>query len=314
MVSDILDKISKDLLCSRDVLLRMYHRAPHAYKFYDIPKKNGGIRRIAQPAREVKKVQRWVVDNILSSVKPSAFSTAYLEGSSIKKNACMHLHNAYIAKFDFKNFFYSIKFSDVKRTLEVKYGMEEGQSKFIARLCSVSIEGNLCLSIGAPSSPSLSNIVMYDFDEYLAGRCLSLDIVYTRYADDMTFSSNEKGVCFQIEGLIVDALRNTESPELALNHKKTNFISKKYRRTVTGLTLTNDKKSRISLGRDRKRLIKALVHRSIINKLDKEELEKLQGLLGFAYHNEFSFYNSLCDKYGFGVVSNLMKQKSPTIT
>ena len=114
------------------------------------------------------------------------------------------------------------------------------------------------LSIGAPSSPLVSNFFMYQFDCVLSKLCIEREIIYTRYADDLTFSTKHKDVLFVLPQLVKENLNDLFGNAIRINRKKTKFSSKAHNRHVTGITINNDGK--ISLGRERKRYIKHLVH------------------------------------------------------
>ena len=101
----IVKSISNDILAREAWVLRVFARAPYAYKVYYIPKKNRGVREIAQPARETKKLQYWAIENILSTLPIHDAAYAYVQGRNIKQNAGVHAKNPYLAKFDIKNFF-----------------------------------------------------------------------------------------------------------------------------------------------------------------------------------------------------------------
>ena len=100
---------------------------------------------------------------------------------------------------------------------------------------------------------------MNRFDEEILAIAQNLNYAYTRYADDMTFSGENPGARSEILEHVRVTLLNLDSPSLILNDNKTVFVSKAHRRRVTGLILSND--NRVSLGRDRKRNIRAQVHR-----------------------------------------------------
>ena len=150
-------------------LQRLIARSPHTYKIYTIPKKSGGVRTIAQPAKETKFLQHWLIQNIFNQLPIHACATAYKTGASIKSNAAAHKENHYISKFDFSGFFTSIKARDLVSHLSryLSGTVAAADIKNIARLSCISPKegGGLGLSIGAPSSPVLSNSVMYDFDK-----------------------------------------------------------------------------------------------------------------------------------------------------
>jgi RNA-directed DNA polymerase len=152
------------------------------------------------------------------------------------------------------------------------------------------------LTIGAPSSPAMSNAVMFNFDVHWATRCEQNGIIYTRYADDLYFSTVKPKVLPELFRELDAHLKSLNSPRLRLNEKKTVFTSKKHRRMVTGITLTSS--GAVSLGRMRKRKIKSLVHRYTKSHLTAPEIAYLKGLIAFANDVEPSFIGTLRKKYG----------------
>ena len=153
----------------------------------------------------------------------------------------------------------------------------------------------LILSVGAPSSPLISNFIMYKFDQATHAICAAKDVQYTRYADDIFFSTRRKNVLFEIPTLIVSLLKQLFGHNIAINEAKTAFSSKRHNRHVTGVTLTND--DQLSLGRKRKRVISSLVHKFTLNILDEEDIAHLKGLLSFARSIEPNFITRLEKKY-----------------
>ena len=77
-------------------LLRLIARSPHTYKIYTIAKKSGGVRTIAQPAKETKFIQHWLIQNVFDRLPVHACAAAYKRGASIKANAAAHKENYYI--------------------------------------------------------------------------------------------------------------------------------------------------------------------------------------------------------------------------
>lgn len=309
MTRRLVEQLHQELGLSEAQIMRLVARSPHTYKIYTIPKKTGGVRVIAQPAKETKAIQHWLIDNVFNLLPIHTSATAYKKGASIKVNAYAHANNSYLSKFDFKDFFTSIKAPDLQkhltRHLNNAYSLED--IAFISRISCILLKGasELCLSIGAPSSPLLSNSVMYDFDEKLYSWCESRKIVYTRYADDLTFSSNESGTTEDIERALRNTIRQTSYPRLKINNKKTIHLSKKSQRRVTGIVINNE--GQLSLGRDKKRLISALIHKFSTGNLDPELHSKLQGLLGFALDVEPLFFASMKNKYGAIVLNTIMQ-------
>lgn len=290
-------------------VLKIGRSSYYRYKKYQIPKKKEGeFRTIAHPAKEVKILQRWVIENLLFDLPVHKCATGYVKGSSIKRNAFIHANNTYILKLDFSGFFPSIVPNDFIRHFK-KYKadkLSEDELNFVSKILfwKESRDSGLKLSIGAPSSPIISNTILYDFDSQVNDFCESNEMKYTRYADDICISSPKKNT-YEAYTHIVKILSNIEYPKIKLNESKTLFLSKATKRKITGIVINNSNK--LSLGRDRKRLISSMVHHYIIDKPSDEEVEKIRGLLSFANDVEPQFIEKLIAKYGERDISGLFK-------
>lgn len=285
---DLVAAMARDLGTLPTHLETIIRTAPLRYKVFFIEKKNGGLRQVAQPARELKEIQRWI-NRLLEPILPVHESaTAYRRGSSIKENAQVHVQSNYMLKLDFKDFFPSIKRKDIESHLKSKCSdhLDSSAIRMISYLSTWAPlrQTPLRLCIGAPSSPLLSNTVMYDFDVALSQICADRAVKYTRYADDITLSSLKKHVLEEFVGIITNQLEELPYPRIALNAKKSVFASKAGRRIVAGVTITPTRS--VSIGRDRKRLIRAMYHRYIKGLLSADETRKLFGLIAFAEHIE----------------------------
>lgn len=309
----LLKRIGEDFFVSEADIGRIFSRGPYTYKQYVIPKRSGGLRTIAQPARETKYIQGWLIENLFYDLPVHSCAMAYKKGASIKKNALVHVANPYLVKFDFKDFFHSIKEGDLVSHFSAYFGddLTPDEIKLVARVSCKKLKegGEGCLSIGAPSSPILSNTLLYDFDRAVYAWCSERNISYTRYADDLTFSTNVKGQSSTIEPKIRELVKSECVVNLKFNIKKTTHLSKKSQRRVTGLVITNDQQ--LSLGRARKKEIKALIHRYSLARLDEVGLMKLQGLLGFAKDIEPEFLASMYKKYTFELVNKILRYRKP---
>jgi RNA-directed DNA polymerase len=276
------------------------------YKVYPIPKRSGrGTRTIAQPSPAVKELQQWVVSNVLKDFAVHEAATAYKKSSSILKNASAHKDNRFLLKMDFENFFNSINSGDLLNFLDRrKAPMEEGDRRLLSRILFWRPVGssNLVMSIGAPSSPVLCNILMYDFDVIVERQCKTVGVTYTRYADDMTFSCDAPWRLKEIEIWVTRLVEEIQSPKLRVNPSKTVHVSKKSNRRVTGLVLANS--GTISLGRDRKRKLRAMVHRFLNGGMAEADVLSLRGWLAYVNGVEPSFTRRLQATYG---VENLAR-------
>lgn len=308
MQCNIVDCISKDTLLPKGVVENLINSAPYRYKLYHIPKKSGkGVRLIAQPAREIKKLQYWVIDNILKNFPIHPSATAYQKGKNIKYNVTPHSASEYLLKLDFTNFFPSITsdtFSSFIRNNNIV--ATEHDINLLTKILfrnDGKKNNKLVLSIGAPSSPLLSNIIMFDFDSTVYNFCSKNKINYTRYADDLTFSTNDSELRSRIMQFIHETLQTIKYPKLTLNNKKTIFASKANRRIVTGLIITND--DNISVGREKKRIIRSQVCHFLKGNLSEKERGQLKGMIAFIQDVEPFFLMQLKKKYGDNFTAGL---------
>ncbi|RYU45708.1 RNA-directed DNA polymerase [Aliivibrio finisterrensis] len=281
------------------------------YKVYKIPKRTFGFRVIAQPTPELKCIQREIVKQIKPYVKIHNVAKAYVDGVNIKDNAYVHVKSNYLLKLDLENFFNSLTPSMFLSALN--YQEIELVNKEVDPLIELLFwnrtkkkRPNLILSVGAPSSPFLSNFIMYEFDKIVMNHCMKLNINYSRYADDLTFSTSEKGVLCMIPKFIEKVLCDLHDGKIKLNYSKSVFSSKAHNRHVTGITLSNNNK--LSLGRDRKRYIRALLHKFSTESLQYEDdINHLKGLIGFAKMVEPSFFEKMKTRYGSKVFVDLFR-------
>lgn len=308
MAQSLLNRISVDLLLPRDRLDYLILSAPYRYKVYTIPKRSGtGKRIIAQPAREIKRIQYWLISNLFQLLTVHPAATAYTPGKNIRLNAEPHARSPYFLKLDFKDFFPSIRgqhFLQYARENDC-FGFDESDLERLIRIlfwCPKSqkqlpkSKRQLQLSIGAPSSPFLSNAIMYRFDTEINNFCVAYNIAYTRYADDMTFSMFDKTMRGTTLSKILEVLNELPFPRLQINDTKTIFGSKAHRRMVTGLILSNE--GNVSLGHHRKRLLRAQIHHFVGGKLAESERTKLRGMLAFARDVEPEFVRRMENRYG----------------
>lgn len=196
------------------------------YKLVTIPKKNGGTREVYAPKDNLKWCQHYIAENYLGDYPVSKYATAYQKNKSILDNANVHCGKKYILKLDIEDFFGSIGFDKVYSVFYRYYPADV--SKLFAEICTFRD----FLVQGSPASPVISNIVMYNFDMIIGKWCDERGISYTRYCDDLTFSSDEK---------LYVVYHKTKSLLLKygfyLNNKKTHFVSNYHQQNVTGIVV-----------------------------------------------------------------------------
>lgn len=306
---NLISKLTDKLMMAEEDLLRFALTMPRRYKKYYIPKRNGNeFRLIAQPSQESKFIQRVVVSELREFLSIHKAATAYEKGTGIRLNALQHMDSRYLLKMDFKNFFPSITpdlFFMVLSDFGVKYDeMDRVLLENILFFKSTRRSG-LRLSIGAPSSPFISNFVMRRFDEGMTDYCYQRNISYTRYADDLTFTCSEKGVLFDVPERVKTMARQYCYGKIRINSSKTVFSSKAFNRHVTGVVLTNENK--LSIGRSRKREISSLVCSFKNGCLEHDDVLRLKGLLSYADHIEPDFTARMKRKYSDGIINSIFR-------
>lgn len=213
---------------------RMYHQ-------FSIAKGKGSARTISAPDKRLKHLQRrlCLLLNPLYRVRDPVHG--FVEHRSVKTNALAHLKKRFILNVDLKDFFPSITENRVVGLLEA-LGIESTVARIVARLSCNKDQ----LPQGAPTSPVLSNMICFRLDKQLMALAKEARCIFTRYADDITFSSHQPMTSlfesavppagkFSPE-LLAPKLRNTfGSNGFALNSEKAHYADKHSRRMVTGL-------------------------------------------------------------------------------
>lgn len=220
--------LENDLGFSPRTLYALSNNLKKHYKTVDIPKRDGGTRRLSVPDDMLKKVQRSIACNILAYEPVSDYATAYKYGAAVQKNAKPHVGAKKLLKLDILHFFDSIYYSAVKDKVFTRERFSEPIRTLLTMLCYYKD----VLPQGAPTSPVITNIIMRDFDEKVGAWCESRNIQYTRYCDDMTFSGDfdEK----EVKQFVRDELF---AIGFVLNNKKTVTLRRDKQMLVTGIVV-----------------------------------------------------------------------------
>jgi len=297
----IRNKISEILNIPIDDVVHYINLAPNSYKMYHIPKKKGGYRKIFHPSKQSKAIQYVIINHLFKKLLVHESTMAYKKGfkSPIKNHVQLHSKFSFSIRIDFKDFFPSIKAIDLNPYLLKTFNYLNDQDiDDINNICFPKNHISAGLPIGAPASPIISNIVMYELDEEISklAKKINPKSSYSRYADDLIFSSNRKEDCKVFFEELEAILIKTKSPSLRINKDKTLFMSRRNRRVITGLFITPN--NTISIGRNKKRYIKKLAFDYIQGNLDEKGTNQLRGYLSFVMDTEPDFINRLVMKYG----------------
>lgn len=248
----LLNKVKRDVLGDKSYPIYLkqitYYCNPRRdgverFISFSIPKKSGGERIISAPVAGLKSIL-YSLNTILQSIyEPSKYAMGFVIGRSVVDNARIHIGQNYVYNIDLKDFFPSIDKSRVwKRLTLPPFNFSSDLADVIAGLCTMRIDdGNnvrYVLPQGAPTSPTLTNIICEKLDRQLGRLAKKHGLRYTRYADDITFSSMH--YVYAKDGDFINSLHQIiEQNRFTINDKKTRLQTTKDRQEVTGIVLSD---------------------------------------------------------------------------
>ena len=270
------------------------------YTSFEIPKKNGDNREINAPRDDLKQIQKQL------SIKLNEIHKRYLEKNGIKqiisygfekekgiiKNALVHKHKKYVLNMDISNFFPSFHFGRVQgyfyKSKEFNFSKE--MSVVIAQLACY--QGRL--PQGAPSSPVISNLIFNIVDLRILELAKKYKLNYTRYVDDLSFSTNDKNFGVNYEEFICELTELLEKNKFYINKKKTRLVYQNSRQEVTGLTVNDRINANNKFIKDTRAMLNLLYKKNqffINNKIG--DINQLEGRLSFI--NQLDRSNNISD-------------------
>ena len=212
------------------------------YKVFTIPKKAGGSRQILAPSSPIKIIQRKLKQVLETVYKPKAATHGFVAGRSIVSNARLHKKRRYVLNLDLENYFPTIHFGRVRGMfMGNPYNLNDEVATILAQICCY--KG--ALPQGAPTSPIISNMICSRLDAKLQQLAKEYQCTYSRYADDITFSTNRAKFPSALAYLsdigqveVGDELSSLiEENGFQINPKKTRLQVRQQRQEVTGLTV-----------------------------------------------------------------------------
>ena len=222
----------------------LYHKkTENLYTSFTIPKKNGEERQIDCPNGELREIQKRLEIQLLEYCNEKAkqkdlnqkISHAFIKKKSIVTNAAVHRNKRYILNVDLKDFFQSIHFGRVMGYFQKNQDFEMNYEVAVTIAQIVCYRG--CLPQGAPTSPLISNLIGNIVDMSVIQLAKKYRLSYTRYADDMTFSTNDKHFLEKKEEFICELREKIEKNGFKLNESKTRLTYKDSRQEVTGIVV-----------------------------------------------------------------------------
>lgn len=217
------------------------------YQTFTIKKKSGADRTIHAPVKGLKSILRSLNFVLQCVYEPHEAATGFVLEKSIVDNAKKHVGHHYVLNMDLKDFFHTFDRNRVKMGFIYEpfnlNGDKEPLAFLLASLCThpfeIDGEEKTVLPQGSPTSPTLTNILCKKLDRRLTGLANRFGAAYTRYADDITFSSSHN--IYTDEAFNKELKRLIEDDQkLVINPKKTRLQKAGYRQEATGL-IVNDK-------------------------------------------------------------------------
>lgn len=229
------------------------------YKQFDIRKKNGDNRPIHAPAKTLKRAQKILNYKLQALYEPINTAHGFIkkyennEGQIVTTNiitcASLHIKKRLILNIDLKNFFPSITAQRVYGLFMNQYNLNKEVSRILTRICCY---GSI-LPQGAPTSPIISNMICSRLDRKIRKYCSQNSISYTRYADDLSFSTHKKKLPESFEMKIKEII---ESEGFEVNPNKSRLLVRENKLEVVGLTVNK----KVNISRKYIRNIRAILH------------------------------------------------------
>lgn len=300
-----IDDFSELTHISKSTLYQLSKNADKYYKIYTIPKKSGKARVICQPSKKLKGLQSWVLVNILERLQVSSSCKGFEKGSSTYHNAQPHKSANALLTVDLSNFFPTVS---QKRVFNIFKAI--GYNNLISVMFSNICTYKESLPQGSPCSPKLANLSAWRLDVRIQGYVGKKGINYTRYADDLSFSSLNPLKVVQVIPMIKKIISDEG---FRINPTKTRIAGLARAKIVTGLVLTNDS---VGIGRNRFKDIRSKIHHLTLpsEQSNNKLLIEVRGWLAYLKSVDIKRLNKaqkyirdLTEKHPKTLISNLNK-------
>ena len=275
------------------------------YRRWQIPKRDGSMRTITAPKRELKTAQRWVLRNVAEKLPVHGAAHGFMAARSIVSNAKVHAGAHVLLKVDVKDFFPTVTWKRVKG-LYRKAGYSEQIATLLALLATEApretvqfrsktlhvASGPRALPQGAPTSPALTNAICLRMDRRLSGLARVFGFKYTRYADDLTFSWRAPAELPEgarpkapVGAMLRGIGQILRAEGFALHPTKTEVLRRGNRQEVTGLVVNEAPGAPDArVPRETRRKLRAAIHNREKGKArEGESLAQLQGMAAFVH-------------------------------
>lgn len=268
-----------------------------SYNSFKIEKKSGGFREINAPDDELKVIQKklalslWLYQKEIwdeKGINPN-ISHAFEKDKSIISNARIHRNKKFVLNLDLENFFKSFHFGRVKGFFEKDRDFKVPPEVAVVIAQLTCYDGYL--PQGAPSSPIITNLICRILDFRILKLAKKFKLDYTRYADDLTFSTNRKGFLADYIDFLEELSKEILRAGFKINDSKTRMQYSNSKQIVTGLIVNK----KINIDSTYYRKTRAIAHtlykgKEIEINGKKATIDNLEGR--FAFINQLDRYNN----------------------
>ncbi|MCD4719839.1 MAG: reverse transcriptase family protein [Desulfobacula sp.] len=274
---------------SIDHLIWLSNDKSNQYTRFHIKKSSGAKREILAPKPKLKIVQRQILDNILQKIQLNSHAEGFRKKRSILTNAKRHIGKKVVIKMDVKNFFPSITFKRVLG-LFIALGYPHQVSMTLTKL--MTHDGKL--PTGAPTSPAISNILSTKLDKRFANLGEKTDFDYSRYADDISISSNNRN----ITRMIPFFKKIVQEEGFEINEAKMRILRNGGRQKIAGIVVNQ----KLNIEKREIKKIRAVLfncRNKDINQEIKKWAQKEKGLKASLFYTIDEFKSSMLGKINF---------------
>lgn len=247
------------------------HYADSSYSPILLLKKDKiSYRTISAPNKDLKVIQRKILDLIISKTKLPSYVYGHGSLKSIVQNATSHANNDCLLNVDIKKFFPSVHYKKVHK-LFCELGFSEEQAFLLTKLTTYK----KCLPQGAPTSPYLASLILNNLDNRINKLCKKNRLTYTRYFDDISISGTERA--FKVLKTISEIVKS-EGYKLHEVGDKISMYKSGDEKLITGITISPDKKLSVGGVDELLRYISELAKEGL-NHLKTDNIEKEKQVL-----------------------------------
>jgi RNA-directed DNA polymerase len=223
-------------------LMHLVVRRQSMYKIHSIPKKSGGRRTIHAPERMLKFVQTRVLKRYLTPLTYPDHVAAYVQGRTTRDSAMVHAGKPILIVLDLKDFFTSTRRSWVRRAIQDEFGYGHRVASLLADLMTVPMDfpygKRYVVPQGAPTSGAICNWVAHHrIDKKILELCERWGMAYTRYADDLAFSSKARLDRKKTNLFIKAIVKIIRASGYSINKKKLRVARSGRQQRLLGMTI-----------------------------------------------------------------------------